>query len=144
MPDMLGTVTPVSIFHKSESHKLSHEFVASATIKKGSLVKIVAATGKVAAAAAGDASDIIIGYSLHDAAADELITVVTKGFAIVSGVNGTAGAMNAGAVEWAGMYSGSTPHRPSFVISSAVGKTVGYALETSAAQYEDVLVLIRN
>lgn len=81
MPEPFGDTTK-TLFLKSESHKLFQEFEVEAgeAVKKGQPVAIVA-TGDVQPAATASAHTII-GVSMHDGAAGELVTVMMRAYLI--------------------------------------------------------------
>jgi len=83
MPYLFGDTTTTTIL-KSQSHKLSEEFEVntSKTVYKGQPV-VIAADGKVEAAGTASTTQQIIGYSLHDGTAGELVTIVLKAYAIL-------------------------------------------------------------
>ena len=83
MPYLFGTDTSTIIL-KSESHKLFQEFEveAAVTIVKGMPVYI---TGdeQVSPATTSTTTQQFIGFSMHDGAAGELVTVMMKAYAII-------------------------------------------------------------
>lgn len=83
MPYLFGTDTK-TILLKHESHKLHQEFEVNTgqTVKKGQPV-VIAADEKVQAAGTGSTTQQIIGISLHDGIAGELVTVMMKAYAII-------------------------------------------------------------
>jgi hypothetical protein len=99
MPSTLGRNEPYAVFEYSENHKLHLEFMATGEIKKGAPVEINA-DGTVSALPVGGDTDTLIGVALMDAEDEELITVAVRGYAVVNAH--TAGALNAGLVEYKG------------------------------------------
>lgn len=98
--------TPKTIFlNGPEQHKLHLEFEVKAanTVYKGQPVKLDAA-GTIVPAAAGNGPGIIIGYSIHDGAAGELVTVACRGYAVVN-AEASTDALVAGPVKYAAMNS---------------------------------------
>jgi len=83
MPYLFGTDTKTIIL-KSESHKLFQEFEVNTgqTVYKGQPV-VIADDGIVQAAGISSTTQQIIGFSMHDGVAGELITVMMKAYAIV-------------------------------------------------------------
>lgn len=83
MPYIHGSNTKTIVL-KSQSHKLSEEFEVNAgqTVAKGQPV-VIAGDGLVQAAGTGSTAQQIIGYSMHDGAAGELVTVIMKAHAIL-------------------------------------------------------------
>jgi hypothetical protein len=82
MPYLFGTDTRTIIL-KSESHKLFEEFevAAAQTVAKGQPV-VISGNELVSPAGIAATTQQIIGISMHDAIAGELITVMVKGWAI--------------------------------------------------------------
>lgn len=146
MPTTFGSVTR-NIFENKEMQKLHLEFEVAAgqTIAKGQLVKLNTA-GEVVAAAAADEAALIIGPSIHDAVAGELITVVCKGHVVVWGENGTAGALDAGAVS-VGAYNTTTGYQEYNAPVGATAEaraalTVGINLDQAAADGDLIRVML--
>lgn len=83
MPYLFGTDTATKIL-KSESHKLFEEFEveASQTIYKGQPVYITG-DGQVTPAGTSTTTQAMIGISMHDGTAGELVTVMMKAWAII-------------------------------------------------------------
>jgi len=139
----LGDVTK-SIFLKSESHKLSQEFVVAAanTVKKGQPVKLNTA-GDLIPAAANDLNHVIIGVSIHDAAAGEVATVRMKASAIVW-ARATA-ALNAGPVAYDGVNGTETDfmnYDDDIVVDATGNTTVGWALDDAGAANDVIRVAL--
>ena len=87
-----------------EAHKLHNEFEVAEGEVKVSQPVILDAEGKVKAAPAGTKKNLIIGYSIHNGKADELVTVVMVGFAMIYAK--PAAAVTAGPVKTGVMNSG--------------------------------------
>lgn len=105
---MTGTGTFTSLGNPSkttilqyEEEKLAVEFTASGAIRKGVPVKLVAATGKVIEWAKTDLQHLCIGIALSTQADGDLITIVTRGYAMVWGI-AAAGTTNAGPATYNG------------------------------------------
>ncbi len=83
MPYLFGTDTNTIVF-KSESHKLFEEFEVTSgqEVKKGQPV-VIAGDGEVQAAGTSSTQQQIIGFSMHDGDAGELVTVMMKAYAIL-------------------------------------------------------------
>ena len=130
-----------TLFLKTENHKLAHEFVVAAanTIAKGNLVSLNAA-GEVTLAADGALTEAVIGYSIHNAAAGELCTVVMKAHTIIFASPNAA--LAAGPVAYEGTNDTDTTYN-SFV-AAAVGfaDAVGWALDASVGADEIVRVAL--
>lgn len=137
MPESLGTATQTLFLHDVEAHKLHLEFQAQAIIKAGQLVKMHSSE-KISPCAAGDAENIIIGIALTDAAADELVTVGVRGYAVIYAKSSAATV--AGPVEIGAYTSGFN----TFTTASAVAKTAGWSLDAAAGAAEIIRVLIKD
>lgn len=89
MPNSLGSQTK-TLFLKQESHKLFEEFEVAATrsVKKGQPVILVTG-GYIDAAVKAGAAQASVGIAMQDGAAGELVTVMTRGFAITYAEAGT-------------------------------------------------------
>ena len=83
MPYLFGEDTKTIIL-KSESHKLFQEFEVAATkeVKKGQPV-VISGNEEVDAAGTASTTQQIIGFSMHDGEAGDLITVMMKAYAIL-------------------------------------------------------------
>jgi len=83
MPYTFGEETKTIVL-KSESHKLFEEFEVNTgqTVKKGQPV-VIAGNGIVQAAGIASTTQAIIGFSMHDGDAGELVTVMMKAYAIL-------------------------------------------------------------
>lgn len=83
MPYLVGEDSSTLIL-KSESHKLFQEFEVetAVAVKKGQMVYITG-DGQVSPALIGTTTQQIIGISMHDGLAGELVTVMMKAYAIV-------------------------------------------------------------
>lgn len=83
MPYPFGTDTK-TILLKHESHKLHQEFEVNTgqTVKKGQPV-VIAGDELVQPAGTGSTTQQIIGISIHDGIAGELVTIVMKAFVII-------------------------------------------------------------
>lgn len=122
-----------------ESHKIHHEFevATGSTVKVGQPVKLNN-DGLVVAAAAGD-GDVILGYSIHDGAAGEMVTVAMRAYTIVYAM--TSAAVNAGAVE----YGGVSTEGPVYMLYANVttGSQVGWALDKATGADELIRVALK-
>lgn len=98
MPTPFGDITK-TLFLKSESHKLFNEFEVTTgqAVKKGQPV-ILNAVGTVTPAGAAAAPHTVIGISMHDGDAGDLVTVMMKAYLITFGEAGTA-SLTAGPVK---------------------------------------------
>lgn len=130
MPYLFGTETKTIVL-KSESHKLFHEFEveAAVTVKKGQPVYITG-DGQVSPALVGTAANLMIGFSMHDGVAGELVTVMMKAYAIIFAECETA-ALVAGPVRIgsAAVYNATTGYVliDDFTVTAA--NQIGWAIE---------------
>lgn len=132
-----------TIFLKGiENHKLHQEFTVATgqTVKKGQPV-VLNANGTVQAAAANADAYTIIGYSIHNGAAGELITVGMKAFTIIWASN--AAPLNAGPVA----YNDMNPDVEDglfndFTNSTTAGKVVGWCLDQATTADDMVRVAL--
>lgn len=161
MPDILGTPATTK-FLKQESHKLSHEFVAAGTIRKGALVKL-SSTGTISELGSTDNEQLCIGYAMMAGVATDKITVVVRGYAIIEG-SANANSQIAGPVSQ-GAYD-STNARFKFAavaeasegfiaatsggaVTTAMGTQMpkthtGWALDAGATALDKIWVLLKN
>lgn len=123
-PDFAGSGTFTSLGGKSkttflatEEEKISIEFVAKVALKKGQPVKLDAATGQVDLWATADGRNKLIGYVISDVAATGVVTVWTRGFALIYAL--APGAQNAGPATCSGYDS-----------STSIGGATGYSIYT--------------
>lgn len=130
-----------TLFLKQETHKLAHEFEVAAanTITKGSLVSLDA-TGKVTLAIDGAKAVNVIGYSIHDAAAGELCTVIMKAHTIVFA--SPNGILDAGAVAYDGPNDEDATYQSYDAPAVELDDVVGWALDAAAAENEIIRVAL--
>ena len=122
-----------------ESHKIHHEFevAVGAAVKVAQPVKLNA-DGLVVPAAAGD-GDAIIGYSIHDGAAGELVTVAMRAFVIVYAM--TSAAVNAGPVKYEGVSTEDADYM--LYTNVGTGSAVGWALDKATVADELIRVALK-
>lgn len=133
-----------TIFLKGiENHKLHQEFEVATgqAVKKGQPV-ILNANGTVQAAGSNPDVYTIIGYSIHNGAAGELITVGMKAFVIVYASN-SGNTLNAGPVA----YNGMNPDVEGglyndFTNTSTAGKVIGWCLDQATTADDRVRVAL--
>ena len=140
----LGTNTESIFLKEVNSHSLFEEFAVATgnAVKKGAPVKLDA-TGGLIPAAANDRLAVVIGYSLHDAGAEEYATVAMKAKGIVFARS--AGALATGPVKFAGMNATETDYANYVAITgnaSEDGLLSGWALEVAAGADEEITVAI--
>lgn len=130
MPYLFGTDTSTIVL-KSESHKLFQEFEVETgqSVKKGQPV-VIAGDETVQAAGIASTTQEIIGFSMHDGDAGELVTVMMKAFAILF-VEVETAALVAGPVRLGttSVYNATTGYV--LIDDATVGATnqVGWAIE---------------
>lgn len=138
---LLGDKTKTVFLKGIESHKLHHEFQVATgqSVKVGQPV-VLNATGEVSQAADNAKAGTIIGYSIHNGAAGEFVTVGMKAMAIVWASPNAA--LSAGPVKYEGMNDEDALYN-SFVAASADhSDLVGWALEDATAADELIRVAI--
>lgn len=134
---------PKTIFLKGiENHKLHHEFAVETgnSVKKGQPVKLTA-TGTVVPAAADEPVENIIGHSIHNGAADELITVGMKAMGIVWASPNAA--VDAGPVKYAGLNSTDSDYNAYAAVGAGAATLLyGWALDQATAADDLIRVAI--
>lgn len=130
-----------------ESHKLHQEFEVGTgeTIVRGTPV-VLKADGTIAAST-GAAEDHVnvIGYSIHNGKAGELVTVGMRAFTIIYGVNLESGTITAGPVKFAGVetvtdigdYNAFENIDPADTTTA-----IGWALDGATADHEIVRIAL--
>jgi len=146
MPASLGSTTTTKFHYGPEMGKLHIEFAVAVgqTVHAADPV-ILAALGTVQAAAASATKQTIIGLSIHDGVAGELVTVAVKGYVVVLGEAGAA-ALNAGPVML-GVWNATTNRREYLVAAGADAQvintlTVGSCLAPVALDGDAIMVLL--
>lgn len=136
-----GDTTETLFLKGFEAHKLHHEFTVAtgATIRKAQPVKLTA-EGEVEPADTAEVSENIIGYSIHNGNAGELVTIAMKAYGIVYCRPNAA--VEAGPVQYAGQNT--TDERfPAVAAATDATTLMGWALdEAEAADDEIRLALI--
>lgn len=152
---MTGTGTLTSLGNPSKStildyeeDKISIEFTASGAINKGQPVKLTNA-GKVILWAKTDLQHLCLGIALSTQADGELISVVTRGYAIVYGIS--AGAANAGPATYNGYdttnantYDGVSKGFSIYGVATDATDAIAWIVDPAAAQYSLMRVLIKD
>lgn len=77
----LGNNTKTTVL-SLEADKMNLEFVAAASVKVGQPVKLTAA-GKITPWAVSDGRKALVGYCYSDGAANDLVTVFTRGYMLI-------------------------------------------------------------
>lgn len=79
-----GRKTRSTVMLASEAHKFHRAFrVATGSIVRKTMPVKLDSTGKLVPLANTDNRNLCIGYSIHDASAGEVATVVMKGYALI-------------------------------------------------------------
>ena len=143
MPTSLGTAT-TTLFLKSESHKLHQEFTvkADASVNKGDLVKLHT-DGTILPLADDEAQvgSVMVGVSLHDAAACELATVACRGYMIMFAE--ASAALNAGPVKMTAVAGGEGEKvEYANIVTDGQATQAGQSLDSAAADGDEIRVLI--
>jgi hypothetical protein len=135
----LGDKSKTVFLKGVESHKIHHEFevATGVAVKVAQPVKLNN-DGLVVPAAAGD-GDAIIGYSIHDGAAGELVTVAMRAYVIVYAM--TSEAVNAGPVEYGGV--GTEDPEYMLYVNVDTGSQVGWALDKATGADELIRVALK-
>lgn len=126
----LGGVSKTTVLAEEEM-KIRVEFTTAAIVKKGQPVKLTAA-GLVTPWAKTDLQHLCIGYCDSDQASGSLVTVVTRGYAIIYGIS--AAAANAGPATYNG-YDSTNPD------TNEVG-AIGYSQYGAATDVTDCIAWI--
>lgn len=142
----MGNITSVgepskTLFLKQENHKLHHEFEVAAanTIKRGNLITLNT-DGEAVLAADGAKATAVIGYSIHDANAGELITVVMKAHTIIFAKPN--GILNAGPVAYDGTNDEDTSYNSFDAPAVELDDVVGWAIDKAAAADDTIRVAL--
>lgn len=135
-----GEVTKTTFLYGPEAKKLALEFLCSAAVKAGQLVKLVAATGKITPLLVTDEENVCIGMSMHTRDADELATVSLRGYAVINGITGAA--LDAGPVKQNGYNS--TESANIYAAAATAVLTHGWNLDPADDADATVRILIRN
>lgn len=150
----LNSKTTFLVENKSAIYQ---EFTANAPVFKGQAVKLVPASGQVTPAAASDFQSLIIGYALQDTIATALVTVITRGVALIIAL-ANAATQQAGPVAYIGYdtthntntldYAGDLGYSlygaATVEAAGVVTTSLGWALDVSVAQYDIIRVLLKN
>ncbi len=129
----------------SEEEKIAIEFTTAAAVKEGQFIKIDA-TGKAAIWLKADGRSSCIGYALFDAPSGGLVTVQTRGYAILYGI---AAAIQAAGLATTTGYdttnsTNGTQGYNLIAISATDSELIGWALDASVAQYDLIRFLLRD
>jgi len=143
MPTSLGTAT-TTLFLKSESHKLHQEFTVKtgSSVNKGDLVKLHT-DGTILPLADDEAQvgSVMVGVSLHDAAAGELATVACRGYMIMFAE--ASAALNAGPVKMTAVAGGEGEKvEYANIVTDGQATQAGQSLDSAAADGDEIRVLI--
>ena len=140
---LLGSKSKTT-FLAPEEDKVTVELTANEAIKKGQPIKLTA-DGKAAVWAKADTEAALIGYAFGDAAAGELTTIWSRGYAVIFGISKAA--QNAGPAVY-DSYDSATD------ISGASGYSVydtaapaavnGWVLDQSTGANELIRILLKD
>ena len=139
MPNNLGTETESVFLKEIESHKLHQEFEAAGVIKRGQPVALTGVGEKVAAAGTAAANINIIGYSVHDAEAGDLITVGMRGYAIIWAEAATIGV--SGPVKY-DSFNGTTEKNVFDTDTVTAADHMGWQIDDAAAIGDEVRIVL--
>ena len=133
-----GEPTKRTLILKHESHKLHHEFEVAADLRRGQPA-VLNEDGTISPAAAGAAANTVVGYSVHNAAAGELATLVMKPFLIVfAQVNQ---ATVAGPVAYGGQSNDDADYA-NFTAAVDATTQIGFALDQALAAGDMIRVAL--
>jgi hypothetical protein len=135
-----GEKTSTLFLKGPEAHKLHHEFTVAATfeVKKGQPV-VLTTDGEVKPAASAADANTIVGYSVHNGKAGELVTITMKPFMMVYAKPNAA--LVAGPVQYGGQNT-AEPEYASFVAATSAAKQVGFALDAADAANDIIRVAL--
>lgn len=143
----LGNPSKTTIL-QYEEEKLSVEFTASGAIRKGVPVKLTNA-GKVVEWAKTDLQHLCLGIALSTQADGELITIATRGYAMVWGIS--AGAANCGPATYNGYDSSNINTNDSYNtgfsiygVATDVTDAIAWIIDSAAAAYALMRVVIKD
>jgi len=131
-----------------EEDKLSIEFTANGAILKGQPVKL-GIDGRVTLWAKADLQHLFLGIALSDCADGGLVTIATRGYALIWGIS--AGAANAGPATYNGYdtthantYDGVNKGFSIYGAATDVTDAIGWIMDPAAAQYALMRVIIKD
>ena len=137
MPSTLGIPTTSPFLNEAEGDKIHLEFTVKTAVKAGMPVELFT-NGTVQPVTPGTASLTGIGVALQDRAADELVTVACRGFAVVNGE--AKAASNAGPAVWDSFNA--TTGLNVYDDGGAAATLVGWVLDAATDSGDLVRVLV--
>ncbi len=135
-----GEKTHTLFLKGPEAHKLHHEFTVDTgvEIRKGQPV-VLTSDGEVTPAASGASAYKIVGYSVHNGKAGELVTITMKPFMMVYAKPNAA--LVAGPVAYGGQNT-AEPEYASFTVAADGDTQVGFALDEAVAANDIIRVAL--
>lgn len=136
--------TSKTTFLATEGEKIAVEFEAEGALKHGQPVKLTA-DGKVTAWAKADLLHTLVGYVYTPDAVDgDLVTVISRGFAIINGIS--TGALSTGPVAYQGYDTATdvdgTTGYSQYANSVTAAENNAWALDVAAGAGEVVRILV--
>ena len=134
---VLGSETNTIFLKGVEAHKLHHEFVVAtgASVKRGQPVTLNV-EGEVVPATGTSKFKDIIGHSIHNGKAGDLVTVAMKSYGIVYAMPKTA--LNAGPVAYDGLNTTQPKQNVGFNTPSFGGDGIYGSYKAAAADGSDL------
>lgn len=134
-----------TVFLATEQNKITFEATASAAIKKGQPVKLTS-TGQLAVWAPTDLRHLLIGYAYNDAASGELVTVWSRGYAIIYGL--AAATQAAGPVAYTSYDNATTVGGvvgySKYAVNATAEQNNAWALENAGGANELIQILLMD
>lgn len=132
-----GNITKTIFLKGVEAHKLHHEFAVTTgvSVKVGQPVMLTA-NGDVTPATGTSKNKDIIGYSIHNGKAGELVTIAMKAFGIIMAKPSVA--LNAGPVAYNGITNPQPRQLVGFNTPSDHGEGVYGNYKAAAADGSDL------
>lgn len=129
----------------TEEDKIAIEFAAAAAIKEGQPVKLDA-TGKVAIWAKADGRSSLLGFALMDAASGALVTIETRGYALLYGISAAAQASGLATINGYDTTTdvGGTKGYNTIGITATDTEMIGWALDVAAGAGQLIRFLVRD
>jgi hypothetical protein len=142
---VLGSTTK-NTFLATEADKIYIEATCGATaLKKGQPVKL-SNTGTLNPWAKADLIHTLVGYAYADCAIGELVTIVTRGYAIIYGIS--TAALNCGPVAYQAYNAvdtvGGCIGYSEYANSATAAENNGWALDDAAGDAELVRILLMD
>lgn len=138
----LGNQT-ITIELHSENHKTGIELEAAAAIKKGQPIKLTS-VGKATPWAKADLQHTFIGHARWDAAIGDMVTIASRGYAILHGISNaavTCGPITYEGLQASGQYTGIAKYGSASVDAT---NCIGWALDDAAGAGELIRVLMKD